>query len=198
MLKTPLLVALTLSAVGCGPYLQYKSMPPSASPVGKIIVDVRDSREPNAGGKKHEQVGMQTGSFGIPSPIRAESPTIVVETMRRLGSEAAMSAGIGVTTSDADPSATARVIVDVQRLWCYRPVYKADVTAAVTVTDGAGQQIRVPGMLVHSEDGGMDCKRIFRAALTKFFGASRGMLTMPNIQAAATGANTAPAMPPAQ
>jgi len=200
MPKTPFLAALTLLAVGCGPYLQYKSMPPSASPVGKIIVDVRDSREPKAGGLKHQEVGMQTGSFGIPSPIRVEKPTTVVDTVHQLVSQAALAAGIGVSTTMDDPSATARVIVDVQRFWCtgYNPVYKGDITASVSVTDGAAQQIRVLGQPVHSENGGMDCRRIFRKALTDFFTSTRAMLTMPNVQAAATGANSAPAMPPAQ
>jgi hypothetical protein len=200
MLKTPFPAALALLAVGCGPYLQYRAMPPSPSPVGKIIVDVRDSREPKAGGLKHEEVGMRTGAFGIPDEIRVESPTMVSDTIRKLVSDAAMSAGLGVTANPSDPSATARLIVDVQRLWCtgYRPAYKADVTASVTVTDGAAQQIRVPGMLVHAEDGGMDCKRVFRTALTRFFGSARGMLTMPNVQAAATGANVQAAPPPAQ
>jgi hypothetical protein len=124
----------------------------------------------------------------------------VTDTIRKLVSDAALSAGLGVATDPNDTSATARLIVDVQRLWCtgYRPAYKADVTASVTVTDGAAQQIRVPGMLVHAEDGGMDCKRIFKTALTRFFGSARGMLTMPNVQAAATGANPQAAPPPAQ
>ena len=200
MPKTPFFATLTLLAVGCGPYLQYKSMPPSASPVGKIIVDVRDSREPKNGGLQHQQVGLQTGSFGIPSPIRVEKPTTVVDTMHQLVSEAALAAGIGVATTMDDPSATARVIVDVQRFWCtgYNPVYKGDITASVSITDGAAQQIRVPGQPVHTEDGGMNCRGIFKKALTDFFVATRAMLTMPNVMAAATGANTQAAPPPAQ
>ena len=70
MPKTLFLLALGLAAVGCGPFLQYKSMPPAPSQVGKVIVDVRDSREPKAGGLKHEEVGMHTGTFGIPDMIR--------------------------------------------------------------------------------------------------------------------------------
>lgn len=200
MPKTPLFAALGLLAVGCGPYLQYKSMPPSSSPVGKLIVDVRDSREPKAGGLKHEQVGMQTGSFGIPTAIRVEGPTTVVDTMHALVSEAALAAGIGVATAPNDPAATGRVIVDIQRFWCtgYSPVYKGDITASMSVTDGAAQQVRVPGMMVHSEDGGMNCRSIFRKALTDFLNSARGMLLMPNVKAAATGANTMAAPPPAQ
>jgi hypothetical protein len=200
MKTAPFFAVLMLCAVGCGPYLQYKTMPPAASPAGKIIVDVRDSREPKAGGTNHEQVGMQTGSFGIPSPIRIESPTKMVETMHQLVSEAALAAGVGVATSDGDPTATARVIVDVQRFWCtgYNPVYKGDITASVSVLDPAAQQVRVPGQPVHSEDGGMNCRSIFRKALTDFFVATRTMLSMPPVVAAATGANTQAAPPPAQ
>src|SRR4051812_43808205 len=61
---------LSLAAVGCGPYLQYKSQPPAPAPAGKIIVEVRDSREPKVGGDKKELVGMQTGAFGIPTAIK--------------------------------------------------------------------------------------------------------------------------------
>jgi hypothetical protein len=191
---------LAFAAVGCGPYLQYKSQPPAPSPAGKILVEVRDSREPKVGGDRKDYVGMQTGAFGIPNPIKVPSPTTVSETMHNLIAEAAMSAGVGVAAKGDEASATARVIVDVQRFWCtgYNPVYKGDVTASVMVTDPNGQQIRVPGQPLHGEDSGMNCQSIYKKALTDFFNTTKAMLSMPNIQAAATGANTQAAPPPAQ
>ena len=199
MLKTSSLFALSLLAVGCGPYLQYKPMPPAPTPAGKIIVEVRDSREPGKGGTHHERVGMMTGMFGIPSPVEAKSPTEVTDVMAKLIGEAAMSAGIGVAQAGDQSGATARVIVDVQRLWCtgYNPVYKGDVTASLEVTDPAGQQVRIPGQPLHADDGGIDCRRIYRTALTNLFKNAQALVASANVHAAATGANLAPPPPPA-
>jgi hypothetical protein len=160
--------------------LQYRAAPPAPSLNGRVVVEVRDSRELKAGGKKHEEVGMQTGTFGIPDVITVGATT-VADTMRSLVSDAARAAGIGV--SEDGGGATARIVVDVQRLWCtgYSPAYKADVTASVSVMDPSGRQIRVPGMPVHAEDGGMKCKRVFRHALSDFFAATRAMLQNPNV-----------------
>lgn len=192
--------ALLLLAVGCGPYLQYRSMPPAPSPAGKAIVEVRDNREPKRGGDKKEQVGMHTGAFGIPDAIRVESPMTVTETIQKLVTEAALSAGIGVAGKGEEGSATSRVVVDISRLWCtgYSPVYKGDVTASMTVLDPGGQQVRVVGQPVHGEDGGMDCKRIYKKALTDFFNNARALFAMPQVHDAVVGANTRPAPPPAQ
>lgn len=191
---------LSVVLVGCGPYLQYKAQPAAPSPAGKIIVEVRDNREPKVGGDKKEVVGLQTGSFGIPTAIRVPTPTTVTETMTKLVGEAAMSAGVGVAAKGDEAGATARVIVDVQRFWCtgYNPVYKGDVTASLTVLDPNGQQVRIPGQPVHGQDGGMNCQGVFKKALTDFFSATKAMLAMDNIKAAATGANTQAAPPPAQ
>src|SRR3954471_1526079 len=123
--------ALLSLVAGCGgSYLQYKSQPPAPSPAGKIIVEVRDSREPKVGGDKKELVGMQTGAFGIPTAIKVGSPTTVAETVQKLVGEAAMSAGVGVAGKGEEAGATARVIIGIQRFWCtgYNPAYKGDVT----------------------------------------------------------------------
>lgn len=200
MVKHPSLLALSLFAAGCGgTYLQYKPMPPAPTPAGKIIVEVRDSRETGKGGDHKERVGMMTGTFGIPSPVKASSPTEVSEVMARLIGEAAMSAGIGVAAPN-DPGATSRVIVDVQRLWCtgYSPVYKGDVTASLQIMDPAGQQLRIPGQPLHADDTGMDCRRIYRKALTDLFKNAQALFAQAQVHAAATGANTAPPPPPAQ
>jgi hypothetical protein len=200
MHKTLSFAALALLAVGCGPYLQYRSQPPAPSPAGKVIVEVRDNREPKRGGDKKEEVGVRTGAFGIPDEIRVDSPMTVTETIYKLVSQAALSAGVGVAGKGEEPSATARVIVDINRLWCagYNPVYKGDVTASLTVLDPGGQQVRVVGQPLHGEDGGMECKRIYKKALTDLFNNARALFAMPQVHDAVTGANTRPAPPPAQ
>jgi len=182
--RAPAWPLLALVAAGCGPYLQYRAAPPAPTANGRVFVDVRDSREPKAGGTNHAEVGMQTGTFGIPDVIHVDSPTRVAETVRALVSDAARAAGVGVTE---DPgAASARVVVDLQRLWCtgYSPAYKADVTASLSVLDASGRQIRVPGMPLHAEDGGMKCQRVFKHALSAFFDATRAMLSNPNVSAA--------------
>ena len=76
------------------------------------------------------------------------------------------------------------MIVDVQRLWCtgYNPAYKGDVTPASASPIGADSRSACRGCRVHAEDGGIDCKRIMRKALTDFFIATRAMFANPNIR----------------
>jgi hypothetical protein len=194
------LAALSFVVVGCGPYLRYTAQPPAPSPAGKVVVDVRDSREPKAGGDHKEQVGTQTGAFGVPTPIKVDSPATVTDTMRKLVSEAAMAAGIGVAQKGEEGAATARVVVDIQRFWCtgYNPAYKGDVTASVSVQDAQGQTTRVVGQPVHGEDGGMSCQSIYKKALTDFFNNTKALLSMDNVRNAATNPTAAPAPPPNQ
>jgi hypothetical protein len=183
---------LPLLAVGCGPYLQYKAQPPAPSLQGKVVVEVRDAREPGKGGNQHEQVGVQRGSFGIPDNIRVESPTMVADTMHSLVSDAAMAAGLGVAQKGDEAGATSRIVVDIQRFWCVGyGGYKGDVTASVMVTDPSGQQIRIPGQPVHTDDGGIDCRRIFKKSLTEFLVAARALLLQPQVRAAAVGQRAA-------
>lgn len=172
-----------VAAAGCGPYLQYRGAPPAASPNGRLYIEVRDAREAKAGGSNHAEVGMATGTFGIPEIVHVDGATRVSDTVRALVGDAARAAGAGVT--DDASSATARVIVEVQRFWCtgYSPAYKADVTASLGVYDPTGTTVRVPGMPLHAEDGGLDCKRIYRKTLTSFFDAARAMLSNPNVAA---------------
>jgi hypothetical protein len=152
-----MLPLLCLGAVGCGPYLQYRAAKPAPVQNGRIVIDVRDGREPKAGGSKHEEVGFHRGSFA----------------------DAARAAGFGVTDG---PGATARVVVDVQRLWCAGyGGYHAAVSASISVLDPSGQQIRVPGVPVTVEDGGINCKRMFRHTLTEFFRATHAMFSNPNV-----------------
>lgn len=170
---------LVLCAAGCGGLLQYKAARPAAVQRGRVIVDVRDDRPPKEGGDKHEEVGVHAGAFGIPDNLRVSGPTVVADTMRRLVADAARAAGVGVTDG---PGATARVVVDVQRLWCAGyGGYHGTATASVSVLDPAGQQIRVPGVRVNGESGGINCKHIFYDALTELFKATRAMFSDPNV-----------------
>jgi len=179
MHKPTFLTLLVLSAAGCGGLLQYKAAKPAAVQRGRVVVDVRDSRPPKEGGTKHEQVGVHAGAFGIPDDLTVDGPNVVADTMRRLVSDAARAAGIGVTDG---PGATAHVVVDVQRLWCAGyGGYHGAVTASISVLDPSGQQIRVPGVPVNGESGGINCKHIFKDALTKFFDATRAMFSDPNV-----------------
>jgi hypothetical protein len=191
-------VALSLAAVGCGPYLQYKTQPPMPPLQGKVIVDVRDSREPGQGGNQHEQVGVHRGSFGIPDTLKVESDTTVADTVHQIIGDAAMAAGLGVAAKGDEAGATARVIVDIQRFWCVGyGGYKGDVSASVQVTDPAGQQVRIPGQPVAASDGGIDCRRIYKKALTDFLVAAKALLSQPQVHGAAVGTVTF-APPPAQ
>jgi hypothetical protein len=184
MTKIMPLALLAVAATGCSGLLSYNAAPPAPVQRGRVIVDVRDNREPKSGGLKHEEVGVHAGAFGIPDMLTVDGPTVVAETMRQLVIDAARSAGIGITDG---PGATARVLVDVQKLWCAGyGGYHGTVLASISVYDPAGQQIRVPGVPVNAEDGGVKCKRIFRHALTDFFRATRAMFANPNVAAALT------------
>jgi hypothetical protein len=179
------LLAFAVAAAGCGGLLSYKGAPPAPVQRGRVVIDVRDSREPKAGGAKHEEVGVHAGAFGIPDMLTVDGPTVVADTMHQLVVEAARSVGIGVT--DAPGGATARVLVDVQRLWCAGyGGYHAAVTASISVYDASGQQVRVPGVPVSAEDGGLKCKRVFHHALSEFFRATQAMFANPNVAAALT------------
>jgi hypothetical protein len=181
MPKTTLLAALALLTAGCGGLLEYRAARPAPVLRGLVVVDVRDDRPPKEGGLKHEEVGFHRGAFGIPDMLVVDGPNVVADTMRHLVADAARAAGIGVTDG---PGATARVVVDVQRLWCAGyGGYHGAVTASVSVLDPSGQQIRVPGVPVNAESGGVNPKHIFRDALTGFFKATRAMFSDPNVAA---------------
>ena len=179
MPKTTLFALLVLCSGGCSGLLSYKGAPPARTLRGRVIVDVRDDRAPKEGGLKHEEVGFHRGSFGIPDMLTVDGPDVVANTMHRLVTDAALAAGIGVTSGG---DATARVVVDVQRLWCAGyGGYHGAVLASISVVDPSGQQVRVPGVPVNAESGGINCKHIFKSALTDFFRATRAMFSDPNV-----------------
>jgi hypothetical protein len=180
---------LIVAAAGCGPYLQYTAQPRSPTPSGKIIVDVRDNREPKFGGEKKNEVGIQSGAFDLPSTIRVESGTTVADTMRRLIGDAALAAGVGVAATTDDPGATARVVVEVTRLWCtgYRPAYRADITVNLSIADPTGREVRLPPQAVHAENGGLDCRRGYQRALTEFLNNTKALFATEQVKTFATG-----------
>jgi hypothetical protein len=185
----PFCLLLIAVATGCGPYLQYAAQPRSPTPSGKIIVDVRDNREPKFGGEKKNEVGIQSGAFDLATAIRVEGATTVADTMRRLVGDAALAAGIGVATTNDDPAATARVVVEVTRLWCtgYRPAYRADITANLSIADPTGREIRLPAQAVHAENGGLDCRRAYQRALSGFLNSAKALFATEQVRTFATG-----------
>jgi hypothetical protein len=193
---------LPVVMVGCGgTYLTYKTQPAAASLSGKVAIEVRDAREPNRGGDKKEQIGLQTGAFGVPAPIRLKAPEEVAGTVAKLITESANAAGVAVVPPGA-PDATGKLVVEVQRFWCtgYNPAYKADVTLSLTVTDPSGAQVRVPGQPLHADAGGMECRGIYKKLLTQLFQTAKTAMAADPIKAAAAGAapSTASAAPPNQ
>ncbi len=201
-MRTIALAVLSLAAAGCGPYLRYKPLPPAPNPQGKLVIEVRDNREPGRGGGDHRVVAIESGigPFGPNvGPRKVKTPTTVAETIGEIIANGAAAAGLGVARPGEEAGATARVIVDVQRLWCagFSPVFKADVTAGVMVTDPSGRQVRVPGLPVQAEDGAMSCQHAFEKALNHFVVAAQGLFAQPQVHGAAIGAVTF-APPPAQ
>lgn len=186
---TRLLALALLSTAGCAPFLHYRAQPPSLPLAGRVVIEVHDRREPGRGGLQPQQIGVHANLIGIPRMLLAETPTTVDDTMARLVADAARAAGIGVAPPGQEATATARVVVEVQRFWCtgYTPVYKGDVTASLSVVDAAGN-VRVPAVVVHGEDGGLGCKKIYETALTRFFDGSRALFATPEVRAAATTA----------
>jgi hypothetical protein len=189
---------LLLVASGCGPYLTWETRPPAAPLQGKVIVEVRDAREPERGGKDKRQIGVATqgmsvGGFGIPQAIRMKDDTVVAQTLRAVVSEAAQAAGLAVVP-EGTPDATAKIIVEVQRFWCsgYDPVYKGDVVASLMIVDPPGQQVRLPAQPIQTNDAAMQCKPVFHKALSDAFGATAALLAQPQVKAAALGAAAPP------
>jgi hypothetical protein len=197
-----LMLLLPVAGVGCGgTYLTYKAQPPAPSLNGKVAIEVRDTREAGRGGDKTDQVGLQTGAFGVPAPIRLRAPEDVSGTVHKLVGEAAQSAGVAVVPPGAS-DATGKLLVEVQRFWCtgYSPAYKGDVTLSLTVTDPSGAQVRVPGQPLHAEAGGMDCRGIYKKILTQLFDSTRTALSAEPLRSAAVSGtpSTASAAPPNQ
>jgi hypothetical protein len=189
-------VVLFATLSGCNlPLLTYHSQPAAPMVAGKVAITVTDKREPELGGKDPRVVGQERNGWGSPLPVRASTPTEAEETLRDLLGQAALTAGIGVAKA-TDPTPTAKVTVEIQRMWCdgYSPVYKADLTANVTVL-GADGSVRMPAQELKSEDGSWSCHDAYRNMLTKTYTQAVAMMSQPPFKDAVVGAAHAPPPP---
>jgi hypothetical protein len=191
-----LALALLSSFVGCGGghYLTWRAAPPAPTMAGKLAIEIQDKREPKKGGERPEQIGLQTGSFGIPTPIRLP-PNELVQRMHDFVTQAAMAAGVGVVAPGQEASASTKVVVEVQTFWCtgYSPAYKANITAGVMVVDPATGQVRVAAQPLIAEAGGMNCQSIYRKLLSNLFENARTMFAAGPVREGAVGNGVAPA-----
>jgi hypothetical protein len=194
MRKRTILCGSLLVLTACGPYLRWKSAPSATSAAGKIAIIVEDKREPKKGGDDHRAIGVETGAFGIPDTVRLPSPDEAASALRGLVAQAALAAGVGVSPP-GDTSATAKVVVELQTLWCtgYPPVYKAELSASVTIVDPATNAVRVVAMPLQGDDGSTGCRDAYQGALTQAFAAAQAIFAQAQVKAAATGAD-APAV----
>jgi hypothetical protein len=200
MHKNTLMTLLVLSTVGCGGgahYLRWNGTAATAATgTGKVAVAVTDKREEKKGGLHPEQVGLQTGSFGIPMAIKLKGADSVAGSVRDLIAQAAAGAGLGVTAPGQDAAATGKIVVEVQTLWCtgYNPVYKADISASVMIVDPATGAVRVPAQPLNASGSGMVCQSIYRKLLSDVYQQAMSMLSQPNVKQSTLG-GTASATP---
>ncbi len=131
--------ALTLATVGCSrPYFTWSPREPLASRRGRVAISVDDARQGD-----HEIVGRAFGVGGIPEDVRvgANEPS---ERLRRLLTEASLTAGIGL----ADPAETpsARVSLRLATMMCHGETSKAQAALQVifTITDAGGSPRLAP------------------------------------------------------
>jgi hypothetical protein len=192
-----------LSMVGCGGgghYLRWNATPAASSMSGKLAIAVTDKREEKKGGLHQDEVGRQTGSFGIPQAIRLKKSDSVASSVRDLVAQAAAAAGIGVAAPGQEGSATAKLVIEVQTLWCtgYNPVYKADVTASVAVVDPATGAVRVPAQPLSASGGGMACQSIYKKLMSDIYQQAKTLLSQSPIKQASIGQVAQASAPPAR
>jgi hypothetical protein len=187
-----------LAVSGCSSrYLTWRAQGPAAPQAGKIAIVMTDHREPRKGGERPEEIGIRTNAWGIPAPIVLgvnEFPQSIVDFV----AQAALAGGIGVTGAQ-DGGATARVVVDVQTFWCtgYNPVFKANITAGVSIVDPATGAVRMAAVPLMAEGGGMNCRSIYRKLLSDLFHNAQALFATPEVHAAVLGAPmAAPGVPP--
>jgi hypothetical protein len=196
-MKSPcLLGVVALSMIGCGGgghYLRWNSTPAASVMSGKVSVAVEDKREEKKGGLHQNEVGLQTGSFGIPQAIRLKGNDGVAISVRDLITQAAAASGLATVAAGQEASATGKIVVEVQTLWCtgYNPAYKADVTASVMIVDPTTGAVRVPAQPVTASGGGMVCQSIYRKLLSEIYQQAATMLSQPNVKQATLGATAA-------
>ena len=189
MSKSRIVMVGLLSLAGCGgKYLRWNGAPAASAMSSKIALEVTDKREEKKGGAHAEQIGLQTGSFGIPQAIRLKGETLV-EDVRALLTQAAAATGIGVVAPGQESSANGKVVVEVQTFWCtgYSPAYKADITASVSVVDPATGAVKVPAQPLTASGGGMVCQSIYKKLLSDIYKQAETLLPASLKQASAGG-----------
>lgn len=201
----PALALCTLVAVaaGCGPhrYLIWEAAPPAPSVMGRAAITVTDRREPKKGGQDPSVVGFQRDGWGIPHPIHIGDAMQLSMDMHDLLTQAALSAGVGVTPPGQEGGATSRIVVEIQNFWCdgYWPVFKGGVVASVTVIDPASNQVRIPGQPLQSEGQDGNCRGAFHRSLNNLVMTARALFATPQVHDALVAAGGAPPPPaPAQ
>jgi hypothetical protein len=188
------LIPLAIAGVAAcgGRYLRWNAQGPAPAVAGKVDITVADHREEKKGGADPRLVGNERNGWGIPFAIRVRTPTEVSESVRDLLGQAALTAGVGVTAM-GDQSATAKLAVEIQQMWCdgYPPAYKANLLASVALL-GPDGQVRVPGMPLASDGAHMNCQGAYQNALTRAYEAAVAMMSAQPFKDAATGAGGAP------
>lgn len=203
MQKSGFFVLLAMSAIGCGGgghYLMWNGTPAAAAANGKVAISVDDKREEKKGGAHQDVVGLQTGSFGIPQAIRLRPNDGVSLSIRELVAQAAAAAGMGVVAPGQEGTASGKIVVEVQTLWCtgYSPAYKADVTASVMVVDPVTNAVRVAAQPLTASGGGMVCQSIYRKLLSDIYQQAVTMFSQPALKQAALGIPTGGGAPSGQ
>lgn len=197
MNKSAIVILGMMSMAGCGggKYLRWSGAPPASAMSTKVALEVTDKREEKKGGLHAEQIGLQTGSFGIPQAIKLKNETLAGD-VRDLLTQAAASSGLGVVAAGQEAGAAGKFVVEVQTFWCtgYNPVYKADITASVTVVDPATGAVRVPAQPLTASGGGMVCQSIYKKLLSDIYRQAASLLPATLKQASASApAGGAPA-----
>ena len=194
MHKNTMLAVLMMSSFGCGGgghYLRWNGTAATAATGGgKVAIAVNDKREEKKGGLHPNEVGMQTGSFGIPQAIKLKKNDSVSSSIGELVAQAAAASGLSVAAPGQEASATGKIVVEVQTLWCtgYSPAYKADVTASVMIVDPATGAVRVPAQPLTASGGGMVCQSIYHKLLNEIYQQAVTMLSQANVKQAAVAA----------
>ncbi|MCU1283213.1 MAG: hypothetical protein JWM53_6759, partial [bacterium] len=131
--------------------------------------------------------------FGIPQAIRLKGNDGVAISVRELVTQAAAASGLATVAAGQEASATGKIVVEVQTLWCtgYNPVYKADVTASVMIVDPTSGAVRVPAQPVTASGSGMVCQSIYRKLLSDIYQQTATMFAQPNVKQATLGATAA-------
>lgn len=178
---------------GCGGELMtWRTQPPAPSLAGKLVITVADRRAGNEGGDDPSLVGSEHGALFIPHALRLSGPTEAADKIRRLVSEAARTAGVGVAPP-GDTSGTARLAVEIHNLWCdgiSLAYTKARLIASAIVT---GPEGAVRGnMPLQVEGAGAHCSDAYETMLTNAYSSASAQMSDPHLKAALTGANARP------